>query len=85
MATPAIDHRLRELVAEQLAIDELEITPTAHFRDDLGADSLDQVELIMATEEAFHIAIDDDLADELVTFGQLLAHVQRATRAGARS
>ena len=52
-----LDEKVKQIIVEQLGVDEAEVTPTASFVDDLGADSLDQVELVMAFEEAFEIEI----------------------------
>ena len=49
----SVEERVKQIIVEQLGVDEAEVTPTASFVDDLGADSLDQVELVMAFEEAF--------------------------------
>lgn len=57
--------KVKELVAKQLSIDEKEITPEASFLDDLGADSLDTVELIMSFEEVFDIEIPDEEAEQI--------------------
>ncbi len=54
----SVEERVKQIIVEQLGVDEAEVTPTASFVDDLGADSLDQVELVMAFEEAF--GIEDD-------------------------
>lgn len=70
-----VEAQLKDIVSRELGIDVDEITRDGHFRDDLGADSLDHTELIMAAEEAFDIEIADDDADELATFGQLVDYV----------
>lgn len=72
-----IETQLRELVSEQLGIDPQEVTAESSFMRDLGADSLDGLELAIAAEAAFQIAIDDRDVDRLATFGQLLAHVEQ--------
>lgn len=69
----AVADAVRRLLAEQLAIEPDECTPEAHVVDDLGADSLDQVELVMALEERFGIEIPDETAEALMTVGQLVA------------
>merc|ERR1719356_810843 len=62
-----IDAKLKGIIAEQLGVDEDKVTPGASFTEDLGADSLDAVELIMAIEEAFDIEIPDEEAEKMTT------------------
>jgi len=64
---PDITSRVIDVVAEQLSVEAAEIRPESSFQDDLGADSLDLVELIMAMEEEFDIKIDDEAAQKLKT------------------
>ena len=61
------DERVKEIIAEQLGVDENQVTPEASFIDDLGADSLDTVELVMAFEEEFDIEIPDEDAEKIRT------------------
>lgn len=61
----SIDKRVKEIVAEQLGVDEAQVTNEASFMDDLGADSLDTVELVMALEEEFDIEISDEAAEKI--------------------
>ena len=68
--------KIREIIAEQLDIDPAEITPEATFIEDLGADSLDAVEIVMALEEAFCIEIPDEEAEQIKTVQNLLDAVQ---------
>ena len=63
----SIDKRVKEIVAEQLGVDESQVTNEASFMDDLGADSLDTVELVMALEEEFDIEISDENAEKIQT------------------
>ena len=63
----AVDDKVKQIVSEQLGVDEGEVTPSASFVDDLGADSLDVVELVMAFEEAFDIEIPDEDAEKIRT------------------
>ena len=63
----SIEDRVKNIVAEQLGVDEGDVTPAASFVDDLGADSLDLVELIMAMEEEFDIKIEDEEAEKIKT------------------
>ncbi|HUK29625.1 MAG TPA: acyl carrier protein, partial [Candidatus Acidoferrum sp.] len=62
---PSIEERVKQIIVEQLGVDEGEVTPTASFVDDLGADSLDVVELVMAFEEAFGLEIPDEDAEKI--------------------
>ncbi|MEI6775441.1 MAG: acyl carrier protein [Chloroflexales bacterium] len=75
MASQEIQDRLRKIVAEQLGADEVKVVPSAHFTDDLNADSLDLVELIMALEEEFGIEIPDDDAEKIVTVADALKYL----------
>jgi len=61
----SVDERVKQIIVEQLGVDEGEVTPNASFVDDLGADSLDTVELVMAFEEAFDIEIPDEDAEKI--------------------
>ena len=63
----SIAERVKQIIVEQLGVDEAEVTPNASFVDDLGADSLDTVELVMAFEEAFEIEIPDEDAEKIRT------------------
>jgi acyl carrier protein len=62
-----IEARVKTIVAEQLGISEAEVKPDSSFVDDLGADSLDEIELLMAIEDEFHLAIADEDAEKLTT------------------
>jgi acyl carrier protein len=73
----AIDtNKIREIVAEQLGVDVEEITPEASFVDDLGADSLDTVELVMALEEEFGIEIPDEDAEKIATVADAIKYIE---------
>ena len=63
----SVEERVKQIIVEQLGVDEGEVTPNASFVDDLGADSLDTVELVMAFEEAFDIEIPDEQAEKIRT------------------
>ena len=63
----SIEDRVKKIVVEQLGVKDEEVKPTASFVDDLGADSLDTVELVMALEEEFDIEIKDDEAEKITT------------------
>lgn len=72
--------KVRQIISEQLGVDEADITPSAHFIDDLGADSLDQVELIMALEEAFGLDVSDEDAEKMLTVQSAIDYVDRHAR-----
>jgi len=67
--------KIKKIVAEHLGVDEAKINDNSAFVDDLGADSLDQVELVMAFEEAFNIEIPDDAAEKIVTVNDAISYV----------
>jgi len=72
----SLDEKVKQIIVEQLSVDEAEVTPTAHFIDDLGADSLDIVELVMAFEEAFEIEIPDEDAEKITTVKDAVDYIQ---------
>lgn len=69
--------RVKAIIVEQLGVDESEVTPDASFRDDLEADSLDLVELIMAFEEKFGGEISDEEAQQIQTVGEAVAYIEQ--------
>ncbi len=71
-----LEEKVKQIIVEQLGVDEAEVTPTASFVDDLGADSLDQVELVMAFEEAFEIEIPDEDAEKIQTVKAAIEYIQ---------
>jgi len=70
-----IERRVIEIIVEQLGVSEEEVTPEAHFIDDLGADSLDLVELIMAMEEEFGMEISDEEAEKIQTVQDAINYI----------
>jgi len=75
----SVEDRVKKIVAEQLSTSEDQITNTSSFVDDLGADSLDTVELVMALEEEFDLEIPDDKAELITTVQQAVDHINAAT------
>ena len=74
-----ITDRVKKIVVEHLNVDEAKIADDASFIDDLGADSLDTVELVMAFEEEFDIEIPDDAAETIQTFGDAVKFIESNT------
>jgi len=70
------EKRIKEIIVEQLGVDEAQITPEASFIDDLGADSLDTVELVMAFEEEFNIEIPDEDAEKIRTVQDVIDYLK---------
>ena len=73
----SLDQRVKEIIVEQLGVEEDEVTHKASFIDDLGADSLDTVELIMAFEEEFDVEIPDEEAEKIVTVKDAIDYVKQ--------
>jgi acyl carrier protein len=71
--------KVKKIIVEQLGVDESEVTPEASITDDLGADSLDQVELVMAFETEFYFDIQDEEAEKIKTVGDAVKRVEEAT------
>lgn len=78
MADSEIAKRVQAIIVDKLGVDESEVTPEASFANDLGADSLDTVELIMEFEKEFGISIPDDKAESITTVGEAIAYVESA-------
>lgn len=76
---PSIEEKVRSIIVEQLGVSEEEVTPEASFIDDLGADSLDTVELVMAFEEEFDIEIPDEDAEKIVTVKDATKYIEEHT------
>ena len=71
-----IQNRVKAIIVDKLGVDESEVKPEATFTNDLGADSLDTVELIMELEKEFTITIPDDQAEKIATVGDAIAYVE---------
>ena len=74
----SIEEKIKKIICEQLDVSEDDVVPEASFVDDLGADSLDQVELIMAMEEEFDISIPDDDAETIATVQDAIDFIKKA-------
>nr|YP_009312916.1 Acyl carrier protein [Helminthora furcellata]SCW21170.1 Acyl carrier protein [Helminthora furcellata]SCW24030.1 Acyl carrier protein [Helminthora furcellata] len=80
MSAVTIFDRVQGIVVQQLGVDKKQVTESAHFADDLGADSLDTVELVMAIEEEFSIEIPDEYAENISTLGQAIKFIEEAVK-----
>ena len=72
--------KVKAIIVDKLGVDESEVTPEASFTNDLGADSLDTVELIMEFEKVFDIAIPDDQAEKISTVGEAIAYIENNSK-----
>ena len=79
----AVQERVIDIVAEQLGVDKDKVSPETSFVNDLGADSLDTVELVMELEEEFDINIPDDAAEKITTVGQAIEFIERSRNGNA--
>ena len=75
MAKP-VEERVKEIIVEQLGVEEDEVNPNSKFIEDLGADSLDTVELVMAFEEEFDLEIPDEDAEKIATVGDAISYIK---------
>jgi acyl carrier protein len=75
-----ITEKVKQIISEQLGVEEAEVTPSASFVDDLGADSLDTVELVMALEEQFDIEIPDDAAEKIRTVQDAIDYIDKHSK-----
>jgi len=80
MSDKPIDQRVKDIVVEQLGVKPDQVTPQAKFIEDLGADSLDTVELVMALEEEFGIEVPDDQAEKLQSVGDVIKYVEESQK-----
>jgi len=71
-----VEAKVKAIIVDKLGVEESEVVPTASFTNDLGADSLDTVELIMEFEKEFGISIPDDQAEKISTVGDAIAHIE---------
>ncbi|RMH20409.1 MAG: acyl carrier protein [Acidobacteria bacterium] len=78
----AVADKVKSIIADQLGVDEKEVTPEASFTDDLGADSLDIVELVMAFEEEFGLEIPDEDAENIATVQDAIAYIEQHAGGG---
>lgn len=76
------EERVKDIIVEQLGVDREEVTSEASFIEDLGADSLDTVELVMALEEEFDIEIPDEEAEKISTVGEAIEHIKKLINEG---
>jgi acyl carrier protein len=75
----SISDKVKEIVVDQLGVEAEKVVESASFADDLGADSLDTVELVMAFEEEFNIEIPDEAAEKITTVGEAIKHIEEAS------
>lgn len=75
-----IESRVKTIIVDKLGVDENEVTNQASFSNDLGADSLDTVELIMEFEKEFNIAIPDEEAEKIGTVGEAVTYIEKSTK-----
>ncbi len=76
MAEKTVEEKVKEIIVEQLGVNPEQVTTTAKFIEDLGADSLDTVELVMAFEEEFDIEVPDEEAEKLQTVGDVIRYIE---------
>ncbi len=76
MSEKSIEEKVRDIIVEQLSVNAEQVTPEAKFIEDLGADSLDVVELVMAFEEQFSVEVPDEDAEKLQTVGDVVKYIE---------
>ena len=74
---PAVEDKVKQIIVDQLGVEPEDVTPAASFVDDLGADSLDRVELVMALEETFGVEIPDEDAEKISTVKDAVDYIQK--------
>jgi acyl carrier protein len=80
MADKPIDQRVKDIIVEQLGVKPEQVVPTAKFIEDLGADSLDTVELVMALEEEFGIEVPDEQAEKLQSVNDVIKYIEETQK-----
>lgn len=75
-----VAEKVKSIIVDKLGVEESEVTPEASFQNDLGADSLDTVELIMEFEKEFNIAIPDEQAEKIVTVGDAISYIENNSK-----
>lgn len=73
----SVEQKVKDIIIEQLGVEATQVTPTAKFVDDLGADSLDTVELVMALEEEFKLEIPDEDAEKITSVGDAISYIEK--------
>ena len=79
MSEKSIEEKVKDIIVEQLGVNPEQVTPQASFIEDLGADSLDTVELVMAFEEEFNVEVPDEDAEKLQTVGDVVTYITDKT------
>jgi acyl carrier protein len=74
---PGVEEKVKQIIVDQLGVEPADVTSTSSFVDDLGADSLDRVELVMALEETFDIEIPDEAAEKIATVKDAVDYIQK--------
>jgi acyl carrier protein len=77
MSEKSIEEKVKDIIVEQLGVNPEQVTPQASFIEDLGADSLDTVELVMAFEEEFSVEVPDEDAEKLQTVGNVVEYIEK--------
>ena len=81
MAEKSIEEKVKDIIVEQLGVNPEQVTPQASFIEDLGADSLDIVELVMAFEEEFGVEVPDEDAEKITTVGEAVGYIEKKAEA----